>query len=175
MSRKDGKHARACKHWTRDEVLTLRREWGVASARDLLHKLSGRSWLSIRMKARKIGLRCPTRGLLSTIEIAAHWGVGRNTARAVVAQMKIRTLTAYPHGSRAPYSVRLRRKYVDPIVADRRFAKWLAMETARQAAQRLNGNERALWRQAVAMGLSELRPLRLLPEQWDEIARTVRR
>ena len=83
------KPKRSPKHrarWTREDLVTLRAEWGEVNERTLRTKLGGRTWAAIAMKAQRLGLANPSQGLISLQEAMKLSGMSLRPLRIAAAE-----------------------------------------------------------------------------------------
>jgi len=72
--------------WTREDLVTLRAEWGEVNERTLRTKLGGRTWDSIAMKANRLGLANPSQGMVSLHEAMRISGMSLRPLRIALAE-----------------------------------------------------------------------------------------
>jgi hypothetical protein len=72
--------------WTREDLVTLRAEWGEVNERTLRTKLGGRTWDSIAMKAHRLGLANPSQGMVSLQEAMRISGMSLRPLRIALAE-----------------------------------------------------------------------------------------
>lgn len=89
--------------WTREELTTLRREWGELGARTLREKIPGRTLAAIYAKARELGLPPQSDGREGIRPAARRLGIDDLAVRKLIGEAGM-TL-----GHAAPISVRPRR------------------------------------------------------------------
>ncbi len=116
--------------WTREELVTLRAEWGCLGEKRLCQKLRGRTWSAIAMKAYEIGLRDPNQGTISIKQAEERTGIGRDRLRQILAdagvtvRRRIRTRIANPNAA-------YRQRVVDAEEVDAAVKAWLRAESAK--------------------------------------------
>ena len=116
--------------WSRDELVTLRAEWGAISERRMCEKLRGRTWDAIAMKAYEIGLRDPNQGLISIKQAEERTGIERVRLRTILAdagvaiRRRIRTRVMTTNGA-------YRQCVVSAEEVDEAVATWLRAESAK--------------------------------------------
>ncbi len=116
--------------WTREELVTLRAEWGCLGEKRLCQKLRGRTWSAIAMKAYEIGLRDPNQGLISIKQAEERTGLGRDRLLQILAdagvtvRRRIRTHIANPNAA-------YRQRVVDAEEVDAAVKAWLRAESAK--------------------------------------------
>ena len=121
------KHGLSTK-WTREELVTLRAEWGEVSERCLRRKLPGRTWGAIAMKAYSIGLRDPNQGAISIKQAEERTGLDRVRLRRILAdagvtvRRRIRTQITSPNEQ-------YRQRIVDAEEVDAAVKAWLRAES----------------------------------------------
>lgn len=98
--------------WTREELTTLRREWGELTERTLRQKLPGRTLLAIYSKARALRLPPQSDGRAGFEQASRRLGVDELAVRKLVAEVGM-TL-----GHAAPISPRSRRFVRREVDAD---------------------------------------------------------
>lgn len=160
-------------HWTSEEVLTLRREWGEVSQRTLRQKLRGRSWIAIQWKAYSLGIkRCP-QGHVSLTALARRFGVERPMLRTILTERGVRLFRAYGTRRAKEGQRKFWNELADETEALEAFDHWMSLEWSSDAAARIGCDEQRLRYKANVAGLAQAkRRVRLRPDQWDELARS---
>lgn len=72
--------------WTREELVTLRAEWGEVKESTLRKKLGGRTWAAIAQKAYRLRLANPSQGMVSLHEAMRLSGMSLRPLRVVLAE-----------------------------------------------------------------------------------------
>lgn len=163
--------------WTQHEITVLQREWARVRTRSLRSKLPGRTMLAIRRKASELGMgTSQTQGLVPLTKIARTLGFSYAFTVKLLERAEVQIVRKHPSGWIKETKRKVWQRYVDPDEAKAVCDRWSREETSTIASARLGVSPWRLMRRArklyhVRRGV----PLRLLPEQWDEIARTVKR
>ncbi len=163
------------RRWTQEETTILCREWHLVSMRQLRKLLPGRTIRAIHTRAEKLGiLNAQTQGLLSLDALARRFGVASATMRRILERHGARLVRRHPSGTIRESKRKLWRTYADLDEAHAAFARWERGEYADRAAQRLNVWVIALRKRAMEAGVVKRGEYaRLMPEQWDEFAKTL--
>lgn len=116
--------------WSREELVTLRAEWGAIGERRLCQKLRGRTWPAIAMKAYEIGLRDPNQGVISIEQATERTGINRDRLLQILAdagvtiRLRVRTRVTNAEGA-------YRQRVVDAEDVDAAVAAWLRTDAAK--------------------------------------------
>jgi hypothetical protein len=162
--------------WTADEDATLLREWTLVNMRRLRQLLPGRSILAINDRAVKLGVsHAQTQGMMSLDALGRRFGVAAETMLKILERNGARLVRRHPSGQIRESRRKIWRTYADLDEAHEAFARWEREESASFAAKRIGIRAHTLRLRAMSAGLAEFNTqTRLLPEQWDELAKPQR-
>lgn len=169
--RSRGQHGRVYP-WTATQTAVLLREWTESSSRKLSQLLRPHTWVAIRLRAKLLGLALGIpQGRATATRLGKLFGVDRATITTILARKGVAGRHALPC-ERPTMARRFQRVHYDIEAAREAFEAWLAEESSGAAAARLGIPMARLNRRARRAGLGDHgRPLRLMPEQWDQLAR----
>lgn len=158
-------------HWTAQEDAVLTTHYTESAVRTIRKLLPGRSWVSIQVRARKLGVsKGRWQGFVSVTEAARRLNFStqgfRRIAQAVGVPIHVRASGTSSSG--AKYAQRV----VEWDLAEEGVRRWLDLETVRDAAKRYGLRKERVERWLREERGPQTRPFvtwRLRPQEFDEV------